>query len=379
MLKDWGFVAALALARMAFGFQFQSVASLGPELTARFGLEYAALGTLIGLFMLPGVFVALPGGLLGRRFGARALVGVGLGLMTLGGVVGAVAFTPAGLAAGRLVAGVGAVTLVVMQGKMVSDRFTGKQFMPIMGLLIGAFPVGVGLVGLLQAPLVAKFGPFAVLLVGAGIAALSLLLFLPTVGRSSGSSGRWTLPSWRESRLVLTAGAIWTAYNAGYYGFLSYMPSLLAARGHPPAMTATVMTIATWANLPATILGGILAVRYGNGPVLIGGTIAGVAAVGGPAVFDMPLLWGTLFGTAASLHAGVIVALGTLSARPENRASAMGLFYTAYYLGGAIFPGVCGWAADRAGSPAGALVAAAIIAAAAIPFYLFHQWLDRRA
>ena len=34
-----------------------------------------------------------------------------------------------------------------MQGKMISDRFGGPRFMPVMGLLVGAFPVGVGLVG----------------------------------------------------------------------------------------------------------------------------------------------------------------------------------------------------------------------------------------
>ena len=378
MLKDWGFVAALTLARMAFGFQFQSLASLGPELTARFGLDYASLGTLIGLYMVPGIIVALPGGLLGRRFGAGPLVGVGLGLMAVGGSLGALLFSPGGIAAGRLVAGVGAVTLVVMQGKMVSDRFTGKRFMPVMGLLIGAFPLGVGLVGLVQAPLVVHFGPYALFVVGAGIAALSLMLFLPTVGREPSSGGHWSLPSWRESRLVMVAGGIWTAYNAGYYGFLSYIPSLLASRGHPPGSIAAVMAIATWANLPATILGGVLAARWGNWPVMLVGTLAGVVAVGGPAFLDWPLVWGTLFGTAASLHAGVIVALGTLSARPENRASAMGLFYTIYYIGGAVIPGVCGWAADRSGAPGGALIAAAILAAAAIPIYRWHRWLERR-
>ena len=82
--RRWGFVAALALARVAFGFQFQSVASLGPELIARFRLDYAAMGTLIGLYMLPGIVVALPGGLLGRRFGERIVVGGGLALMALG-------------------------------------------------------------------------------------------------------------------------------------------------------------------------------------------------------------------------------------------------------------------------------------------------------
>ena len=37
--------------------------------------------------MLPGVFVALPLGLLGRRFGDRLVLGAGLALMALGALV----------------------------------------------------------------------------------------------------------------------------------------------------------------------------------------------------------------------------------------------------------------------------------------------------
>ena len=70
-LRPWIILAALALARIAFGYQFQTVATLATELVRRFGLNYAQLGSLIGAYMLLGVFVALPLGLLGRRFGDR--------------------------------------------------------------------------------------------------------------------------------------------------------------------------------------------------------------------------------------------------------------------------------------------------------------------
>ena len=46
-----------------------------------------ALGLLIGLYMLPGIVIALPGGMLGQRFGAKRVVLVGLALMTIGGAL----------------------------------------------------------------------------------------------------------------------------------------------------------------------------------------------------------------------------------------------------------------------------------------------------
>ncbi|MGI4953802.1 MAG: MFS transporter [Janthinobacterium lividum] len=379
MAKDWIFVAGLCLARIAFGYQFQSLATMAPELVARFHIDYRLLGTLVGLYMLPGVVVALPGGLLGRRFGARLIVGLGLVLMSLGALLPLLVFDPRSIGLGRALSGIGAVALVVMQGQMVSDRFPGRRFMPVMGLLVGAFPVGAGLVGLTHDPLLAAAGPAGLFMMGAALAAASLLLFLPTVQAApAGRTASWAMPSRHECKLVVVAGLAWTAYNAGYYGFLSYMPSMLATQGHTPGLIATVMVIATWANLPATVLGGALAVRIGNWPVFLVGTVAEVVAVAGQSFADWPLVWATLFGTAAAAHAGVIIAIGTLSARPENRATGMGLFYTTYYLGGAVLPAVCGGAADWLGSPAGALLAAAALSALAVPTYLLHQSMQRR-
>ncbi|MBV8911531.1 MAG: MFS transporter, partial [Acetobacteraceae bacterium] len=136
-LIRWGFVAAVTLGRVAFGYQFQSLASMAPELMAQFQLDYASLGSLIGAYMAPGIFVALPGGLLGRRYGERGVVGVGFVLMTIGGAWTAASAGPAGIGLGRVVAGTGAVMLIVMQGQMVSERFSGRLFMPVMGLLTG--------------------------------------------------------------------------------------------------------------------------------------------------------------------------------------------------------------------------------------------------
>ena len=60
------------------GLQFQSVGAVSPVLTERLDIGNAELGLLVGLFSLPGVVLAMPGGLLGARFGERRLVLAGL-------------------------------------------------------------------------------------------------------------------------------------------------------------------------------------------------------------------------------------------------------------------------------------------------------------
>src|SRR5215470_7666360 len=87
----WIALAVLTGARLAMGFQFQSVGAVSPLLMERFHIANAELGWLIGLFSLPGAFLSLPGGLLGRRFGDQRVVVVGLGLMAGGSALMAVA------------------------------------------------------------------------------------------------------------------------------------------------------------------------------------------------------------------------------------------------------------------------------------------------
>ena len=156
------------------------------------------------------------------------------------------------------------------------------------------------------------------------------------------------------------------------------MPSLLATRGAGLVTAGVVLTIATWGNVPATLLGGGLASRFGALRIFLIGTLALVAGMAGTALVGSPVAlapigFAVVIGILGSVHPSVIMAVSTLSARPENRAVGLGLFYTTYYLGGTVAPTLCGYAADLYGGPAGALLAAAAISALALPMYLLHR------
>jgi len=131
----WIMLAVLGLARTAMAYQMQSVASVSPFLVTDLGISNSALGTLIGLYMLPGVVIALPGGMLGHRFGDTRICLVGLGLMALGGVLMGFAGSYSVAAFGRFVSGVGAVILNVVLTKMVAEWFAGREIITAMALL----------------------------------------------------------------------------------------------------------------------------------------------------------------------------------------------------------------------------------------------------
>ena len=128
----WIVLAVLFLARTAMAVQFQSVGALGPILAQDLALDYAAIGTLIGLYMLPGVVIALPGGVLMQRFGAVTIALAGLGAMAMGGALMAASSSFLPMAGGRVVSGTGAVLLNVALTKMTADWFAGREIVTAM-------------------------------------------------------------------------------------------------------------------------------------------------------------------------------------------------------------------------------------------------------
>ncbi|MGE0225031.1 MAG: CynX/NimT family MFS transporter [Acetobacteraceae bacterium] len=381
-VRPWFILAALALARIAFGYQFQTIASLGPDLVPRFDLSYAEFGAMIGAYMLLGVFVALPLGMLGRRFGDRIVLGSGLACMVIGACYGAWAGDPAGIALGRSLAGFGAVAMIILQGKIIADFFTGRHFMLAISVSVCSYPIGVGLAQLVLPPLAHAYDWRVALGSGAVLAAIAFVLFIASFRPSphiAPVTRGFALPSPRECLLLVIGGLIWTFYTAGYAGYLSYVPSSLSLRGDSAAEIGLVMTIATWGNVPPTMFGGGLAARFGALRILLVGTLSLVIGMVGSALTGYPILWSVLVGVVGSIQPGVIMAVGTLSARPENRAVGMAIFYSIYYAGNTLGPTLCGMAADSMGTPEGGMLAASAISVAVIPIFMLHRKLANHA
>ena len=379
-MRPWMILAALALARAGFGYQFQTVATLGPDLVPLFHLNYADLGKLIGAYMLLGVFIALPLGVLGRRLGDRLVLCSGLACMAAGAGVSAWAGGPDGIAAGRIISGGGAVAMIVLQNKVISDWFTGRRFILAISISVCAYPIGVGGAQLILPPLAQAYGWPAAFLSGGvlrdpGIAAVSAEL--PAVGANRRDSAAF-LPAQQAG--MPAAGGGWADVDVLHHRlsrlYLLCPVHAVAARAKAWRVIGLVMTIATWGNVPATLFGGGLAARYGgfqHFPDRHGRP--GRRHARHRAESDRRCSGRSSVGIVGSVHPGVIIAVGTLSARPENRAVGLGLFYTLYYAGGTLAPALCGHAADVYGGPAGALLAAAGSAVLALPLYLLHRQL----
>jgi predicted MFS family arabinose efflux permease len=64
--------------------------------------------------------------------------------------------------------------------------------------------------------------------------------------------------------------------------------------------------------------------------------------------------------------------------RPESRGLGMGIYYTWYYVGMAVLPGIAGLCRDLSGSAIAPLLFASVLVALAIACALLFQRLEKR-
>jgi len=367
----WLILGVLFTARTAMACQFQTVASTAPFLIGSLAIDYTRLGTLIGLYMLPGIFFALPGGMLGQRFGAKRLVLAGLLLMVAGGALMGADSSFLMVVTGRLISGLGAVLINVLMTKMVADWFAEHEIVTAMGLLVASWPLGLALGLLLFTPLAAAQSWNTVMVAAAGMALMCFVLVAaiyrdpPDLPAAAGPGLNLALTR-REWLAVSLAGTVWTTYNVGYIVLISFLPELFTAHGYSLSQAGSIVSFLGWALIPAIPMAGYLAERLRRPDLFLvaGFLIPGLAAAALPFATDPIVPFGVL-AVVIGAPAGLIMALPAQALRPQNRAGGMGVYFTWYYAGMASLPGLAGMARDLSASPAApALFAAAMMALA---------------
>src|SRR5262244_3009168 len=201
MANRWVALAMVFVTRTSMGFQFQAVAAVAPLMVADLGLTWVQLGSLIGLYMLPGAVFALPGGVLGQRFGERRTVVASLALMVAGGLVTAFAQSFVTAAGGRLMSGVGAVLMNILLAKMVADWFAGRELSTAMGIMLTSWPVGLGIAAATLGALATHASWRAAIVATALVAGLGLVLIAFAYRDPPGSAGAPGRPVELQTRL----------------------------------------------------------------------------------------------------------------------------------------------------------------------------------
>ncbi len=379
----WRMLALLFACRASLGLQFQTLASTADPLVAQFGIGYTEIGTLIGLFMLPGLFLSLPAGTVGRYASDKRLVSLGLAVMALGGLVAALANGFGQLALARLITGAGFVFGTLYFTKMVVDWFSGRELATALGILVMSWPFGIAAGQVGHAWLALSFDWRAPFIVAAACSALAAATVAwgyqppPSVGASAVSQEN-RLPR-DEWLLTLLAAVAWGLFNAGYVVYLSFAPKVLESEGYGTTQAAGVISIASWVMILSVTFIGRIADRTGRHATVLCVCMA-------VAVVSLLLLrhaeWSVAlslaFGLLGMAPAGIIMALTAQSMAPQRRAFGMGVFLSVYFVLQTAGPPLAGWLFDRSGDPYVAIQFAAALFAATGVCHIGFGWLKRR-
>jgi predicted MFS family arabinose efflux permease len=351
----WIALALIFLARLALAFQFQSVGSVAPFLVHDFGIGFVQVGTLVGLYLLPGAFIAVPGGMVGRRFGDKRVVLVGLVLMIAGGIVAGAAPTYGSMVAGRLLSGVGACFVNVLVAKMIADWFADKELVFAMSINIIGWPLGIAAGQAVQAGIAEGYSWQSVFYLTSAVLALCLLAMAALYQSPGGAtrlSGEKQDLGGRELWMVCLAGAVWMIANAAYLVVLTFGPTLLTEHGVSISNAAFTVSLMSWISLAALPLGAYLATRYRIADLLMIAGLVGCAATALviPFALDAANWLFIVVGFTFSLAMPVISSLPAQLLAQQNRALGFGVYYVWFYAGTPFLTAGGGWLKDRFGS-----------------------------
>jgi MFS family permease len=371
----WIILAVLFAARAATGFQFQSVGSAAKLLMQDLAIDYSGIGMLLGAYLLPGIIVAFPAGLLGQRFAENKLGLAGLGLMAVSGIALGCADGFAAALVARTIGGVGATIVVLVATKMTTDWFERREIVLAMSILQMSWPFGAMLALPVQAWIVQLWGWPAVMISGAlcAIAVFGVFALVPereqalpqaATGRAAKLSGAVLLP-------VVTAGMVWGAMNLSCVLFFSYAPLLMVAQGLSSTLAASLTSLAIWFTILAIPTGGYLVHRAGRPVTAI--VVCALVSASALALFVAgihPTACCLIFGVAVGPLSGAILSLPSKVLAARERAVGFGVFYTCFYVLMAVGPLVAGRLQDVWGSPSAALIAGAGLLVAMVPLSL---------
>jgi FSR family fosmidomycin resistance protein-like MFS transporter len=340
-----------------------------PVWQAEFGLSYAAVGILRGVFAGTMAGLQIPATLLADRLGAAVVLAGGTALAGFGYCLAGLSGSFAMLVVALLVGGIGAATQHPIASALVARAFAGPRSLKALGGYNFAGDIGKMTVPALAALMITlmPWRPALGILGALGcVAAIAIIVFMPRFARESAAeqkaqaasanpgAGRFAFPT------LLSIGVIDSATRMG---FLTFLPFILTAKGASLPVIGIALTLVFAGGAAGKLVCAFIGARIGaTATVCLTETLTAILILAilplplEAAMILLPLVGVALNGTSSVLYGSVPDLV-----EPEKRTRAFGIFYTGTIGSGAIAPVLYGFAGDALGLTGAAILVAAIV------------------
>ena len=342
-----------------------------PVWQKEFGLGYAELGLLRGLFSGTMAGFQIPSGLIAERLGTAPVLALGTALAGTGYCLAGASAGFGLLLVALFVGGLGASAQHPLASSLMARAFAGPRSMKALGTYNFAGDIGKMTVPAAASLLLVAMSwrPALALLGGLGLlAAAAIFVLTPrygaeipsqaahqrAAGGALGARHRFAFP------VLLAIGMLDSATRMG---FLLFLPFVLTAKGASLPTVGLALTLVFAGGAAGKLICAFVGARIGA--VATVWLTEGLTAVGivallplalAPALVLLPVIGIALNGTSSVLY-GSVPDLGASS----RRARALSVFYTGTIGAGALAPALYGVAGDALGVPTALIVVAAIV------------------
>ncbi|WP_175889332.1 MFS transporter [Burkholderia cepacia] len=351
--------------------------ALLPVWQSEFGLDFAALAILRGIYAGTMATLQLSAGRLAQHLGSGTTLAFGTLLAALGYALAGLSGGLLGLGVALAISGGGSSTQHPIASGAVS-RLYGRDARGPLSIYNFAGDLGKSAlpaaISLLVTLMPWRHALWIVAGLGCVVAAV-IALWFPAVPRGASNTAAKEQASAQRSGTggsgfptLFSIGVLDTAVRMG---LLTFLPFLLKAKGVSPQLLGTALALVFIGGAAGKFLCGWLGARLGMVRTVLlteGGTAACIVAVMylplALAMVLLPILGMMLNGTSSVLYGTV----PEMSA-PERTERAFAIFYTGTIASGAISPVLYGFLGDRIGVH-GATYATALTALAIFPLAL---------
>ncbi len=343
-----------------------------PVWQKEFGLGYAELGLLRGLFSGTMAGFQIPSGLIAERLGAPSVLALGTALAGAGYCLAGASAGIGLLVVALFVGGLGASTQHPLASTLMARAFAGPRSMKALGTYNFAGDVGKMAIPAAAALLlvVMPWRPALALLGALGfLAAVAIFALMPRCYgaepplqtdrpdpalRARGARHRFAFP------LLLAIGMLDSATRMG---FLLFLPFVLTAKGAGLPTIGLALTLVFAGGAVGKLVCAFVGARIGAVATVwlteASTAVAIVALLPLPleaAMLLLPLIGVALNGTSSVLYGSVPDVVP-----PERRARAFGTFYTGTIGTGAVAPAIYGLIGDALGVSATLVIVAVTV------------------
>ncbi len=337
-----------------------------------FGLGYAEVGMLRGLYAGTMATFQIPAAMLAERLGTAPVLALGTALAGIGYCLAGASTGFALLLLALFVGGLGASAQHPLGSALMARAFAGPRSLKALGTYNFAGDIGKMSVPAAASLLltVMTWQPAVMLLGVAGlVCAAAVFLFTPRYGPEPAAVAMTGADEARVARapvsriafpLLLSIGVI---DSAARMAFLTFLPFLLTAKGASLPTIGLALTLVFAGGAAGKLVCAFIGARIGTFATVC--LTEGLTAVLILALLPLSLEVGMLLlpvigialnGTSSVLYGGVpeIVA-------PERRARAFSIFYTGSIGAGAVAPALFGIVGDFLGVTAALVVVACVV------------------